>query len=247
MHFFHSRWPRHLPFHGDPENMEFFPLYVVQSRKFLSFQSDITYIFFRKYRLHVSNDARLLNYPKQVACTSERKYMLWLADNLDFIFHFLYCYLTCNLAQQKRHCCICIVDIDIQFNTFNVYAYCHLVITLDTAHGLGFFQNKVSGGGSRPPPGLDFLICWGSWAGLHHWTCDDSRKFLWIVDKHLPDHKPRKTQTSKKNCPGVNGSLICRIKFKAKSPNSLIKFQCCRKPHRRMSGPTPWTMHESLH
>jgi len=46
-------------------------------------------------------------------------------------------------------------------HTFTAYAYCQLVITLDTAHGLGFFKHKVSSGGSLPPPDLEFLIYWG--------------------------------------------------------------------------------------
>jgi len=44
---------------------------------------------------------------------------------------------------------------------FTVYVYCHLAITLDTEHRLGFFKHKVSGRGSLPPPDLEFLIYWG--------------------------------------------------------------------------------------
>lgn len=101
--------------------------------------------------------------PKQVACNSERKYILWLTDNIDFIFRVfillpdmqfstkswkdtvasVLLILTCNLTTQQTRCCVFMtIILTLKRHTFTGYAYCHLVITLDTAHGLGFLNTK---------------------------------------------------------------------------------------------------------
>lgn len=118
--------------------------------------------------------------PKHVACTSERKYMLWLTENLDFTPQYVYIVtwhaiqqykkctvasvlltLTCNYTIQKTRCCVFMAKIFmLTHHNFTVYAYCNLGITLDIVHRLGFFKHKVSDSGSLPPRDLEFLIYW---------------------------------------------------------------------------------------
>jgi hypothetical protein len=127
----------------------------------LSVQSDTTCIFFRRYMLHVSDDDRLLN-QKHVACTYERKYMLWLTENLDFIPH-MFILLPDMQFSNTENALLRFHDKNLHANApqFNCLCLLQSLYYFGYCTSSRFFLNKISGSGSLPPPHLEFLICWG--------------------------------------------------------------------------------------